>query len=133
VRKIIVSEFVTVDGVMEAPGGNEPSFPLGGWAFRYQQGPDGERFKLDEMKAAGGLLLGRLTYDGFAKFWPSAPPDPVGFSAKMNSMPKYVVSATLKSPSWQNTTVLGLSDVAALKQAAVTTLSSTAARSSCRG
>jgi dihydrofolate reductase len=115
VRKIIVSEFVTADGVMEAPGGNETSFVHGGWENRYQPGPDGERFKLDEVKAAGGLLLGRVTYDLFVKFWPSMPPDPAGFSAKMNGMPKYVVSTTLKSPSWQNTTVIRLSDVAALK------------------
>lgn len=117
-RKIIVSEFVTADGVMEGPGGNDPpSFPHGGWSDRYQAGPEGERFKLDEILSAGGLLVGRVTYELFVKSWPSMPPDPAGFSAKMNSIPKYVVSTTLKSPTWQNTTVIGLSDVPALKQA----------------
>jgi|SRR5579862_7191612 len=115
-RKIIVSEFITADGVIEAPGGNEPQFPLGGWAFRFQQGPDGERFKLDEVMSAGALLLGRTTYEGFARAWPTFPPDPAGFTERMNTITKYVVSTTLRSPTWQNTTVIGINDVARLKQ-----------------
>lgn len=116
-RKIIVSEFVTADGVMEDPGGAERQrFPNGGWAFRFQQGSDGERFKLDETMAAGGLLLGRTTYEGFAKAWPTMPSDPAGFTDKMNSMPKYVVSTTLTSPTWTNTTVIRIDEVAKLKQ-----------------
>jgi dihydrofolate reductase len=116
-RKIIVSEFMTADGVIEDPGGAERQhFPHGGWAFRFQQGSEGERFKLDEVMAAGGLLLGRTTYAGFAQAWPSMPSDPAGFTDKMNSMPKYVVSTTLESPTWTNTTVIGIDDVAKLKQ-----------------
>lgn len=116
VRKIIVSEFVTADGVIEAPGGNEPQFPLGGWAFRFEQGADGERFKLDEVMSAGALLLGRTTYEGLARAWPTFPPDPAGFTERMNTMTKYVVSTTLESPTWKNTTVIGIDDVAQLKQ-----------------
>jgi dihydrofolate reductase len=116
-RKIIVSEFVTIDGVMEAPGGGEPSFPLGGWAFRFQSGAEGNKMKLDETLAAGGLLIGRVTYEGFAKAWPSMPRDEAGFSDKMNSMPKYVVSTTLSAPTWNNTTVVRLGDVPRLKEA----------------
>src|SRR5579871_42420 len=116
-RKIIVSEFMTADGVMEDPGGAERQrFPHGGWAFRFQQGPEGERFKLDETMAAGGLLLGRTTYEGFAKAWPTMPSDPSGFTDKMNSMPKFVVSTTLTSPTWNNTRVIGIDAVANLKQ-----------------
>ena len=116
-RKIIVSEFITADGVIEDPGGAErQQFPHGGWAFRFQQGSDGEHFKLDETMAADGLLLGRVTYAGFAQAWPTMPSDPAGFTDKMNRMPKYVVSTTLTSPTWANTTVIGIDDVAKLKQ-----------------
>jgi dihydrofolate reductase len=104
VRKIVVSEFVTLDGVMEDPGGAE-SFDRGGWAFQFERGPEGDKFKLDEVLAADALLLGRKTYEGFAAAWPDRTDD-AGFADKMNSMPKYVVSSTLDEPAWSNSTVL---------------------------
>jgi dihydrofolate reductase len=103
-RRIVVSEFVTLDGVMEDPGGAE-DFDRGGWAFQFERGPDGDRFKLDEVIEADALLLGRKTYEGFAKAWPTVT-DEVGFAEKMNSMPKYVVSSTLESADWNNSTVI---------------------------
>ena len=102
--KIVVSEFVSVDGVMEDPGGSEGS-ARGGWAFQFNRGAEGDRFKLDEVMSADALLLGRKTYEGFAAAWPSRT-DEIGFADKMNSMPKYVVSNTLKDPAWGNTTVI---------------------------
>jgi dihydrofolate reductase len=104
VRKVVVSQFVTVDGVMEDPGGSE-GFERGGWAFKFDRGPEGNQFKLDEVMEAGALLLGRVTYEGFAAAWPSRK-DEAGFADKFNSMPKYVVSKTLKDPEWNNSTVL---------------------------
>lgn len=103
-RRIVVSEFVTLDGVMEDPGGAE-DFDRGGWAFQFERGPDGDKFKLDEVLEADALLLGRKTYEGFAKAWPTVT-DEVGFAEKMNSMPKYVVSSTLESADWNNSTVI---------------------------
>jgi dihydrofolate reductase len=103
-RRVVVSEFVTLDGVMEDPGGAE-GFERGGWAFRFDRGPEGDKFKLDEVAEAGGLLLGRRTYEGFAAAWPSRT-DEVGFAEKMNTMPKYVVSSTLERADWANSTVL---------------------------
>src|SRR2546422_6918371 len=103
-RKLIVSEFVTLDGVMEDPGGAE-GFDRGGWAFRFERGPDGDKFKLDEVLESDALLLGRRTYEGFAAAWPSRT-DAAGFADKMNSMPKYVVSTTLETTAWNNSTVL---------------------------
>jgi dihydrofolate reductase len=100
-----VSEFISVDGVMEDPGGSEKS-TRGGWAFQFDRGDEGDRFKLDEVMSAGALLLGRKTYEGFAAAWPGRA-DEVGFAEKMNSMPKYVVSKTLRDPQWTNTTVIG--------------------------
>jgi dihydrofolate reductase len=115
--KVVVSEFVTLDGVMEDPGGSEGT-EHGGWAFRFQRGPDGDRFKLDELLAADALLLGRRTYEGFAAAWPSVQ-DEQGFAEKMNSMPKLVVSSTLEEGSWNNTEILrggATEDVAAAKE-----------------
>ncbi len=109
--KIVVTEFVSLDGVMEDPGGAE-KLDRGGWAFRFERGPDGDRFKLDELMDADAMLLGRRTYEGFAKAWPSMQ-DEAGFADKMNSMPKLVVSSTLQDPTWTNTTVIGIDDVAA--------------------
>ena len=111
-RRIVVTEFVTLDGVMEDPGGSEGT-SFGGWAFKFDRGDAGNRFKLDELLAADAQLLGRKTYDGFAKAWPSMQ-DEQGFADRMNSMPKYVVSSTLRDPEWNNTTVIGLDDVASL-------------------
>jgi dihydrofolate reductase len=116
--RIVVSEFVSIDGVMEDPGGSEGTRHAG-WTFRFNRGTDGDGFKLDEVLAAEALLLGRVTYQGFAKAWPTIE-DPVGFADKMNAMPKYVVSNTLADgdADWNNSTVLRgdvVSGVAALK------------------
>jgi dihydrofolate reductase len=100
--RIIVSEFVTVDGVMEDPGGAE-GFSRGGWAFKFNRGPAGDKFKLDEVMEAETLLLGLVTYEGFAEAWPSRTGE---FADKMNGMPKVVVSSTLKEPKWRNTRVV---------------------------
>jgi dihydrofolate reductase len=108
--KLVVSEFVTLDGVMEDPGGAE-GFDRGGWAFKFERGPEGDKFKLDEVLTADALLLGRKTYEGFAAAWPTVT-DEVGFAEKMNTMPKYVVSTTLADPEWNNSTVIK-GDVAA--------------------
>jgi dihydrofolate reductase len=102
--RIVVSEFVSLDGVMEAPGG-EPTHPHAGWSFTFDRGPDGDRFKLTELQDAEAMLLGRVTYEGFAAAWPSVE-DEQGFAEKMNSMPKYVVSNTLREASWANSTIL---------------------------
>ncbi|HET7928413.1 MAG TPA: dihydrofolate reductase family protein [Actinomycetota bacterium] len=112
-RRLIASEFVTLDGVMEAPG-NEPH-PDGrnAWALRYA-GEDQQRFKIDEVSQAGAMLLGRVTYEIFAAFWPTAPRDE-GFADRMNDLPKYVVSRTLESPSWQNSTVIRDDPVGAIR------------------
>ena len=111
--KIVVTEFISLDGVFEDPGGAE-GYQHGGWSFTFDQGAEGGKFKLDELMAADAQLLGRVTYDGFAKAWP-AMEDPVGFASKMNAMPKYVVSATLTDPAWNNTTVITLEQAGKLK------------------
>src|SRR5436190_19864861 len=104
VGRIVVTEFVSLDGVMEDPGGSE-DFQHGGWALAISRGNEGNKFKLDELHEAEAQLLGRVTYEGFAAAWPSRT-DEVGFAEKMNKMPKYVVSSTLGEPEGQNTTVL---------------------------
>jgi dihydrofolate reductase len=101
VGRIIVTEFVSIDGVMEDPGGSE-NFKYGGWTFEFNRG-EGDKFKLDETMETEALLLGRVTYEGFAAAWPSRDGE---FADKFNAMPKYVVSSTLRDPSWNNTTVL---------------------------
>src|SRR5918999_3642771 len=100
--RVIVTEFVSLDGVMEDPGGAE-DFKYGGWSFEFSRGDEGDQFKLDETKASDALLLGRVTYEGFADAWPSRQGD---FADKFNNMPKYVVSSTLDDPEWTNSTVL---------------------------
>jgi dihydrofolate reductase len=100
--RIVVTEFVSLDGVMEDPGGAE-SFEYGGWALEIPRGDEGDRFKLDETMSSDALLLGRVTYEGFADAWPSREGE---FAEKFNTMPKYVVSSTLTDPAWSNTTVL---------------------------
>jgi dihydrofolate reductase len=102
--KIVVTEFVSLDGVMEAPGGDE-NYKHAGWTFEIDRGEEGDAFKLDELLEAEAQLLGRVTYEGFAAAWPTFT-DEVGFADKMNSMPKYVVSSTLTSADWNNSTVL---------------------------
>jgi len=100
--KLVVSQFITVDGVIEDPGGSE-GFERGGWAFQFERGPEGDKFKLDELLASDVLLLGRVTYEGFAAAWPSRTGD---FAEKFNTMRKYVVSTTLDEPGWNNSTVI---------------------------
>jgi len=99
---------VAFDGVVEDPGGAE-GWAHGGWAFKFERGADGDQFKLDEVMASDALLLGRITYEGFAAAWPSREGD---FADKFNGMPKYVVSTTLGEPEWNNSTVIG-DDIAA--------------------
>jgi dihydrofolate reductase len=102
--KVIVSEFVSLNGVMEAPGG-EPTHPHTGWTFQSIYGEDHYAYKDEEIQEAEFLLLGRKTYEGFAAAWPKRDrSDP--FTDKINSMPKYVISSTLTDPEWENTTVL---------------------------
>jgi dihydrofolate reductase len=100
--KLVVTEFVSVDGVFEDPGGAE-RYEHGGWTFEYDRGEDGNNFKLREVMEAQVQLLGRVTYEGFAEAWPSRQG---AFADKLNSDPKYVVSTTLTHPGWQNTTVI---------------------------
>ena len=102
--RIVITEFVSLDGVIEAPGGGE-DFKHGGWTFEIERGEEGNKFKLDETMSSEALLLGRVTYEGFAKAWPSRT-DEFGFADKFNNMPKYVVSSTLEDPEWNNSTVL---------------------------
>jgi dihydrofolate reductase len=100
--RIAVTEFISVDGVIEDPGGAE-GFKHSGWSFEFDRGDEGNQFKLDETMASDALLLGRVTWEGFAKAWPEREGE---FADKFNSMPKYVVSSTLSDPEWTNTTVL---------------------------
>jgi dihydrofolate reductase len=100
--RIVVTEFVSLDGVVEDPGGSE-GFKYGGWSFEFDRGPEGDQFKVDETRNSTGLLLGRVTYEGFAEAWPQRDGE---FADMFNSMPKYVVSSTLKDPEWTNSTVL---------------------------
>jgi len=99
--KLVVTEFVSLDGVMEAPGGEDFKYP--GWSFEFDRGDDGNQFKLEETLETDALLLGRVTYESFAGAWPSREGE---FADKFNTMPKYVVSSTLAEPEWHNTTVL---------------------------
>jgi dihydrofolate reductase len=117
VGRIVVTEFVSLDGVMEDPGGSEGA-KHGAWTFEFDRGAEGDKFKLDELVEADAQLLGRVTYEGFAAAWPSIT-DEAGFAEKMNAMPKYVVSSTLRDPTWTNTTVLSgdvVEEVTRLKQ-----------------
>jgi dihydrofolate reductase len=104
--RIVITEFVSLDGVMEGPGGDN-DFERGAWSFEFDRGDEGNQFKADETMEADGLLLGRRTYEGFAAAWPSREGE---FADKFNSMPKYVVSSTLQDPEWTNTTVLSSVD-----------------------
>jgi dihydrofolate reductase len=99
--RIVVTEFVSLDGVMEAPGGED--FKYKAWTFDFDRGEDGNQFKLDETDESEALLLGRRTYEGFAAAWPGRDGE---FADKFNTMPKYVVSSKLENPEWNNTTVL---------------------------
>jgi dihydrofolate reductase len=107
--RIVVTEFMSVDGVIEDPGGAE-DFEYGGWSFKFNRGDEGDKFKLDEALNADALLLGRVTYQGFADAWPSREGE---FADKFNNMPKYVVSSTLRDPEWTNSTVIDGGDLSA--------------------
>ncbi len=100
--RIVVTEFVSLDGVMEDPGGSE-DFEHGGWSFEFERGEEGDKFKLDETLASEALLLGRVTFEGFADAWPSREGE---FADKFNNMPKFVVSSTADGSQWNNSTVL---------------------------
>ena len=110
--RIIVTEFVSLDGVMEDPGGAE-DFKHGGWSFDFARGEEGDRFKVEETLGSEALLLGRVTYDGFADAWPSREDE---FADKFNSMPKYVVGSSADATRWNNTTVLEGDPVQAAKR-----------------
>jgi dihydrofolate reductase len=113
--RIVVTEYMSVDGVVEAPSGAE-AFERVGWSDGFSRGPDGNQFKVDETMASDAQLLGRVTYEGFAASWPQFKGE---FADYFNSMPKYVVSSTLTDPQWTNTTVLGgdvVDEVTKLKQ-----------------
>jgi dihydrofolate reductase len=115
--RIVITEFVSLDGVMEDPGGAE-DFEHGGWTFAIDRGAEGDKFKLDELFEAEAQLLGRVTYEGFAAAWPTMT-DEAGFAEKMNSMPKYVFSSTLQQAGWNNSTILSgdfATEIAKLKQ-----------------
>src|SRR5260370_37249839 len=111
--KIVVSAFVSLDGVVEDPGGAE-KFKHGGWSFKFRD-DQVAKYKLDELFASDGLLLGRVTYEGFAKAWPSRKDD-VGFADKMNNLPKYVVSTTLKKLDWNNSHLIKTNVVEEVKK-----------------
>jgi dihydrofolate reductase len=115
-RKLIAAQYLSLDGVVEDPVGMEGS-GLGNWTGPFSRGPAGDKFKHDELFAAGAVLLGRRTYDGFAAVWPHIK-DETGFADRINGMPKFVVSTTLKSADWNNTIVISedvVARVAALK------------------
>jgi dihydrofolate reductase len=104
--KVVVSEFVSLDGVMDDPGGADGT-KHGGWVFQFNRGPEGDRFKSDELHAAAAHLLGRVTYQAFAAAWPTM--EGTGeFGERMNAIPKFVVSSTLTDAdaTWSDTTVL---------------------------
>jgi dihydrofolate reductase len=107
--KIVVTEFISLDGVIEDPGGSE-NFEHGGWSFEISRGEEGDRFKLEETMESDALLLGRTTYEGFAEAWPSREGE---FADKFNRMPKYVVSESMGEAEWENSTVIGADDLAA--------------------
>jgi dihydrofolate reductase len=114
-RKIIVTEFITLDGVVEAPGGKETSHPHGGWQSKYTS-PEGGKYKVDELSSVDTLLLGKTTYETFAAYWPGQ--KGAGFADPINQMPKYVVSRSLQKVEWNNSHILRdvAKDVAALKE-----------------
>jgi dihydrofolate reductase len=103
--RIVVTEFVSLDGVMESPGGEPFKYP--DWSLEVDRGDDGNQFKLDETIQADAVLIGRRTYESFAGAWPNREGP---LAEKLNSMPKFLVSTTLTDPEWNNTTVLGSGD-----------------------
>jgi dihydrofolate reductase len=113
--RIVVTEYMSIDGVIEAPGGHE-DYEHVNWVFEFERGEDGQKFKDDETLGSDAVLLGRITYEGFAPAWPTFEGE---VADKMNTMPKYVISKTLVDPDWNNTTVLRgdvIAEATALKQ-----------------
>jgi dihydrofolate reductase len=102
-RKIIVTEFITLDGVIEAPGGDETPHPHGGWQAKYSS-PEGGKYKMDELLSVDGLLLGKKTYNQFANYWPTQTGNV--FGDRINQYPKYVVSTSLQKTEWNNCYIL---------------------------
>ena len=113
-RKIIASQYLSLDGVLEDPVGMEGS-GLGDWVGPFTRGPKGDAFKHSELFDSDAVLLGRRTYDGFAAVWPTVN-DEAGFGKRMNAMPKYVVSTTLKTADWNNSTIIDKDVVARVKK-----------------
>lgn len=113
-RKLIVTEFITLDGVIEAPGGNETNHSHKGWMSNYNT-PETGKYKIDELASVSTLLLGRVTYDMFATFWPTQTDEVWG--KPMNAIPKYIVSNSLKKTDWNNSQILSNvpDDIARLK------------------
>jgi dihydrofolate reductase len=111
-RKLVVSEFITLDGVMEDPGGAE-KFERGGWAFLFDRGPEGDKFKNDELFASDAMLLGRVTYQGFEAAWPSMTGE---FADRMNNTAKYVVTSSLAVAGWNNSNIIKNNIVDEIKQ-----------------
>lgn len=113
-RKIIVTEFITLDGVIEAPGGDETLHPHGGWQTKYQS-PEAGKYKVDELASVDALLLGKNTYEAFSAYWPT---QTGAFADPINKMPKHIVSTSLQKADWNNSLILRdvARDVAALKQ-----------------
>ncbi len=114
-RKIIVTEFITLDGVVESPGGNETPHPHGGWQFKFNA-PETGQYKMDELSRVDALLLGKNTYELFAGYWPGQAG--AGFADPINRLPKYVVSRSPQKLDWNNSHLLRdvATDIAALKQ-----------------
>jgi len=114
-RKIIVTEFITLDGVVEAPGGDETAHPHGGWQTKYRH-PEAGKYKVDELASVDALLLGKTTYEVFAAYWPGQAGN--SFGARMNQLPKYVVSRSLQKAEWNNSHIVRdvAKDLAALKK-----------------
>jgi dihydrofolate reductase len=113
--KVVITEFLSLDGVMQAPGGPEGDYPHAGWTFTFNRGDDGDAFKSEETNQTAAHLLGRVTYEGFAQAWPNMEGD---FADQFNAIPKYLVSSTLTNPTWGNTTVLNgdfVDDITKLK------------------
>ena len=112
-RKIIVSQYMSLDGVIQDPVGMESS-GLGNWTGPFKRGPEGDQFKHEELFQSETLLLGRVTYDAFASVWPTLK-DEAGFADRINAMPKYVVSRSLEKAEWSNTTILSQDAVSSIK------------------
>lgn len=113
--KIIVTQYISLDGVIEDPVGLEGS-GLGNWTGPFSRGPEGDKFKDEELRDAAAVMLGRRTYEVFAAAWPTARSD---MADRMNALPKYLASRAITKPAWSNTTLLGddlVGSVRALKE-----------------